>query len=79
MIPDDTPADRAQLERWRRDCESLRGLIREAEDGRHVRADYDGLPPDLVEESLRATRARLARIEALLAAAEGGDGASPGD
>ena len=33
MTFDDTPADRAQVERWRRERDSLLGLIREAENG----------------------------------------------
>jgi hypothetical protein len=71
MISGDDPVDRPQLESWRRERDTLRGLIREAENGHRGSPGYDGMPPDLVEESLRATRAKLARLEALLTAADG--------
>ncbi|MBV9883085.1 MAG: hypothetical protein JO276_08760 [Sphingomonadaceae bacterium] len=79
MTFDGDPADPAQVESWRRERNTLLGLLREAENGHRARPGYDGMPPDLVEESLRATRAKLARLEALLAAAGENGESHPGE
>ena len=57
--------------------EILLGLLREAEDGRAAAPPYDGLPIDPVDASIQATRAKLARIEALLAEPRGEGRGSP--
>jgi hypothetical protein len=61
-----------EVQRLIRERETLRGLLREAENGRTVAPAYDGMPTDPVDLSIQATRAKLARIEAQLTALGGG-------
>ena len=61
-----------EVRRLIRERETLRGLLREAENGHIAAPAYDGMPTDPVEISIQATRAKLARIEAQLAALGGG-------
>ena len=56
-----------EIQRLIRERETLRGLLTEAENGHTVAPSYDGIPPDAVDASIQATRAKLARIERLLA------------
>ena len=64
-------SDGDEIGRLERECETLRGLLSEAEDGRTAAPHYDGMAVDPVDASIEATRAKLARIEALLAARRG--------
>jgi len=59
---------RDEVERLTRERETLRGLLREAENGRAAPHHYDGMKIDPVDVSIEATRAKLAAIEAALAA-----------
>ena len=65
-----------EIQRLIRERETLRGLLTEAENGHTVAPSYDGIPPDAVDASIQATRAKLARIEQLLAE-QGGVGLNP--
>ena len=56
-----------EVRRLMKERETLLGLLVEAEQGRASPPSYDGIPPDPVDLSIQATRAKLARIEALLA------------
>jgi hypothetical protein len=62
-----------EIQRLIRERETLRGLLTEAENGHIAAPTYDGMPPDTVDASIQATRAKLARIEQLLAE-QSGDG-----
>lgn len=55
-----------------RQRETLLGLLQEAENGRASAPSYDGLPADPTDLSIQATRAKLEKIEALLAEHRGG-------
>jgi hypothetical protein len=66
-----------EMGRLLKERETLLGLLREAENGRTSSPDYDGMPVDPVDASIQATRAKLARIEQLLAG-QNGAGQSPG-
>jgi hypothetical protein len=59
--------DGDEIRRLIKEREALRGLLREAENGRAAAHAYDGMPVDPIDASIQATRAKLARIEALLA------------
>ena len=59
--------DEDEAKRLLKERETLLGLLREAEQGRASPPSYDGIPPDPVDLSIQATRAKLARIEARLA------------
>jgi hypothetical protein len=61
-----------EVQRLTRERETLLGLLREAENGRACAPAYDGIPVDPVDASIQATRAKLARIEKLLAEHRGG-------
>jgi hypothetical protein len=63
-----------EVRRLIRERETLRGLLKEAENGHITAPSYDGMPPDMVDMSIQATRAKLARIEQLLAEQGGGTG-----
>jgi hypothetical protein len=56
-----------EIRRLMKERETLRGLLREAENGRAAAPHSDGLPIDPVDASIEATRAKLARIEQALA------------
>lgn len=56
-----------EVQRLIRERETLLGLLREAENGRASMPSYDGIPIDPVDASIQATRAKLERIEKLLA------------
>jgi hypothetical protein len=62
-----------EVRRLIRERETLLGLLREAENGRASAPSYDGIPVDPVDASIQATRAKLAKIEKLLAE-RGGEG-----
>jgi len=62
-----------EVQRLIRERETLRGLLKEAENGHTAAPSYDGMPSDAVDASIQATRAKLAKIERQLA--EGGGGA----
>ena len=66
------PMNGDEVKRLLKERETLRGLLQEAENGRRAGPDYDGLPPDPIEASIQATKAKLARIEKLLAEQSGG-------
>jgi hypothetical protein len=63
-----------EIQQLIRQRETLRGLLREAENGHTAAPSYDGMPPDTVDASIQATRAKLAKIEQLLAEQGGGAG-----
>jgi hypothetical protein len=65
-----------EIQRLMRERETLLGLLREAENGHAPAPHYDGFEVNPVDASICATRAKLARIEALLAG-QGGAGMSP--
>ena len=60
-----------EIKRLEKECETLRGLLSEAENGHNEAPRYDGMAVDPVDASIAATRAKLARIEALLAEKRG--------
>jgi hypothetical protein len=57
-----------EVQRLLKERETLLGLLKEAENGRASAPPYDGIPVDPVDASIQATRAKLVRIEMLLAA-----------
>jgi len=62
-----------EVQRLTKERETLLGLLQEAENGRAATPAYDGIPPDPVDLSIQATRAKLARIEAQLARHRGAE------
>jgi flagellar biosynthesis/type III secretory pathway chaperone len=65
------PMNGDQIQQLLKERESLLGLLTEAENGRTSAPHYDGMKTDPIDASIEATRAKLARVEALLAGQAG--------